>query len=322
MTDVIQTGPVTSQPNNSLQSTRADGSALHAPNAGDTVGTGPGTSQASKTLQETTPTGSSPFDDGKIVSVDGTSITGTGTSQKPLKAVGGGVAVVTDGVTLQGNGTGGDTIRVKAIQHDGTLTGSGTVADPLSVPPGDHAVIFTDGVTLTGDGAAATPAKILAVQCNPGGIRSIDGAGTLASKLTAVALQGGGSGFIDTTQVVGGVPLISVVGVDAGGSNVAIQAQNSGAVANAGNVSIACDGAAGSSVTIGSRTNTADLNIGNRVGAVHDNPKLFLFDLKDCAGLANVGVSPAGQARFAYDLATDTVYVSKNGAAFVAVVTL
>jgi len=49
---------------------------------------------------------------------------------------GGGAATVqTDGVTIQGDGSGGNKIALKAVQTDGTLTGAGTVASTLRVKP-------------------------------------------------------------------------------------------------------------------------------------------------------------------------------------------
>ena len=44
--------------------------------------------------------------------------------------------VVTDGVTIQGDGTIFNPVEIKAVQHDGTLTGAGTVASPLSAVGG------------------------------------------------------------------------------------------------------------------------------------------------------------------------------------------
>jgi len=47
---------------------------------------------------------------------------------------GGGPATVdTDDVTLQGNGSAANKIRIKQVETDGTLTGAGTAASPLSV---------------------------------------------------------------------------------------------------------------------------------------------------------------------------------------------
>jgi hypothetical protein len=46
---------------------------------------------------------------------------------------GGSGTVQTDGVTLQGDGSGGNKIRILQVETDATLTGAGTVASPLSV---------------------------------------------------------------------------------------------------------------------------------------------------------------------------------------------
>lgn len=46
---------------------------------------------------------------------------------------GGGGTVTTDGVTIQGNGSGGSPIALKQVETDATLTGAGTIASPLSV---------------------------------------------------------------------------------------------------------------------------------------------------------------------------------------------
>ena len=48
---------------------------------------------------------------------------------------GGGGTVQTDGVTIQGDGSGADKIALKAVQHDATLSGNGTVASPLAALP-------------------------------------------------------------------------------------------------------------------------------------------------------------------------------------------
>lgn len=48
---------------------------------------------------------------------------------------GGAATVQTDGVTIQGDGSAGNKIAIKAVQTDATLTGAGTVASPLVV---DH----------------------------------------------------------------------------------------------------------------------------------------------------------------------------------------
>ena len=46
---------------------------------------------------------------------------------------GGGGTVDTDNITVQGNGSSADKVRLKAVQHDGSLAGSGIIGDLLRV---------------------------------------------------------------------------------------------------------------------------------------------------------------------------------------------
>src|SRR5271170_8495014 len=65
------------------------------------------------------------------VAVDGSSIVGDGTTGNPLAAVGGpSGAGVSDGVTLQGTGLLVNPYAIKAVQHDASITGNGTVGSP------------------------------------------------------------------------------------------------------------------------------------------------------------------------------------------------
>lgn len=55
----------------------------------------------------------------------------------------------TDNVTLEGDGSDVSPVQIKAVQTDASLTGSGTVADPLAVasaPPTAPTVEHVDGV--------------------------------------------------------------------------------------------------------------------------------------------------------------------------------
>lgn len=61
-----------------------------------------------------------------------------------------GGTVNTDGVTVQGDGSLATPIALKAVQHDATLAGSGTVADPLRVAgaaSADH-IDLVDGAAV------------------------------------------------------------------------------------------------------------------------------------------------------------------------------
>jgi hypothetical protein len=73
---------------------------------------------------------------------------------------GGGAATVqTDGVTIQGDGSGGNKIAIKAVQTDATLTGAGTVASPLSAaqqtPTGWPLPFYAPYTANSNSGAAA-----------------------------------------------------------------------------------------------------------------------------------------------------------------------
>jgi len=100
------------------------------------------------------------------VLADGISIVGNGTPSSPLAAVGGpSGAGVSDGVTLQGTGIIASPFAIKAVQHDGTLTGSGSVASHLAVVPSalaDLVPVAADGVTIGGNGLTGTPLHVLA----------------------------------------------------------------------------------------------------------------------------------------------------------------
>ncbi len=119
---------------------------------------------------------------GTEVAVDGSSIVGSGLADNPLAVVGGpSGAGVSDGVTLQGTGLLVNPYAIKAVQHDTTLSGNGTVAVPLTVLT-DNA----DGVTLQGDGLAASPFAIKAVQHDT----TLSGNGTVSSPLSVISGAG------------------------------------------------------------------------------------------------------------------------------------
>lgn len=89
--------------------------------------------------------------DGTAVATDGVSIVGNGLAGNPLAAVGGpSGAGVSDGVTLQGTGTEPNPFAIKAVQHDASMSGSGTVAVPL-------ALSIQHDSSLTGLGTAGSP---------------------------------------------------------------------------------------------------------------------------------------------------------------------
>lgn len=77
---------------------------------------------------------------------DGPAGTGNAETNPPPDSTGV-FGVATDGVTLQGNGTASNEIEIKAVQHDGSMSGKGTVADPLSVASATPAVVFGPGTT-------------------------------------------------------------------------------------------------------------------------------------------------------------------------------
>lgn len=67
---------------------------------------------------------------------------------------GSGGTVTTDGVTIQGIGSSGSPIALKAVQTDATLTGNGTVASPLHVASGGSSTLSAAYLL----GLAGTPA--------------------------------------------------------------------------------------------------------------------------------------------------------------------
>lgn len=216
-------------------------------------------------------------------------------------------SVVTDGVTVQGAGTTLSPIAIKAVQHDGTLTGDGTVASPLSVPAGPPATVVTDGVSIAGDGSGGSPVRLLDVAAS-----GMTGTGAPGNPLVCQTATGPG-GIADTATA----SLITVTTVDPG--NIAIQAQNIGAVGGQGNVAVTADGAGGSAVNLGCRT-TGFVNLGIKSD---DLGQAFSLQLRDgAASVPVVPVSDAGRARLRYNAGTNRLQVSLNGAAFVDIVTL
>lgn len=76
--------------------------------------------------------------------MDASELTGMGSVQTGAASTttgGTGGTVITDGVTIQGDGSAGSPIKIDAVQTDATLTGAGTVGSPL------HAVATPAGVT-------------------------------------------------------------------------------------------------------------------------------------------------------------------------------
>jgi hypothetical protein len=111
---------------------------------------------------------------------------------------GGSGTVQTDGVTIQGDGSGGSKIAIKAVQVSGGLSGAGTVASPLAY----DGTTQTDGVTLQGTGVTASKIALKAVQTQA----RLTGAGTVASKLDIagwpVAYFAGGAGVGQSNPAV------------------------------------------------------------------------------------------------------------------------
>ncbi len=103
---------------------------------------------------------------------------------------GGAGTVQSDGVTLQGDGSAGNKLAIKAVQTDATITGAGTVASPLSAVT---TAANTDGVTIQGNGSMGSPIALLNAQTD--GV-TMQGAGITASKIAikAVQVSGGLSG--------------------------------------------------------------------------------------------------------------------------------
>lgn len=102
------------------------------------------------------------------VAVDEKTITGDGSSLNPLRALGVGATVTVDGTTIGGTGLPGGALHVIPGGLDGdiesavgsTMTGDGTTGSPLDVNPAAIAgqvPVSVDGVTITGDGTTGNP---------------------------------------------------------------------------------------------------------------------------------------------------------------------
>lgn len=137
--------------------------------------------------------GGVPVPDLARVATDQQTITGSGTTDDPLVAQGGEIAVDVDGVTIIGDGTHAAPLEVRpagladrvAVLTDGvTAVGDGTTGSPITViTGGGGGAIVTDGVTLQGFGTALVPAAIKAVQHDG----TLAGAGAAGDPLTTVA---------------------------------------------------------------------------------------------------------------------------------------
>jgi len=88
--------------------------------------------------------------------------------------------VVTDGVTIQGDGSAANPVAIEQVQHDGTMAGAGTVASPLGVVATTPAVVFNTnqaagGVVqnnASGNAAAGVNALALGNNCNASGLNA------------------------------------------------------------------------------------------------------------------------------------------------------
>ena len=181
---------------------------------------------------------------GTAVVADGESIVGNGLTGNPLAAVGGPTgAGNSDGVTLQGTGLLVNPYAIKAVQHDSTLTGNGSVASQLSVAnaPAGSTAIATTGGTLSGNGQTGEPLAVVRAPAGSTAV-SVDGAtiggnGQTGNALevieapagsTAVATDGGvtisGNGQTGTPLAVvkapAGSTAVSADGTTIGGTGV------------------------------------------------------------------------------------------------------
>jgi hypothetical protein len=132
-----------------------------------------------------------------------TTLTGNGTAALPMGINPGSVPVMTDGQTLQGNGTSGDLLKIKQVGVDNiTLEGDGSGVDALRIKAVQH------DFTLTGDGSeslalglantAVTPGTytlMTAIVDQQGRITSASSgtaaSGTVTNVATGIGLSGG-----------------------------------------------------------------------------------------------------------------------------------
>ena len=132
--------------------------------------------------------GGNPSDNLQIVSCDQVTVTGDGSVDRPLRAPGVPGGVLTDDLTLIGDGSFGDELRLKKVFTDDTLTGKGTQAEPLSV-------VGANSIEVVALVAAST------VAIDPDVATSILTGSPGAS--CVAALPAGANGFQKTIIVVG-----------------------------------------------------------------------------------------------------------------------
>lgn len=222
--------------------------------------------------------------------------------------------VVTDNVTVHGDGSALDPVALKAVIHDASLSGSGTVADPLR-SVGGGTTVNTDGVTIQGNGAGA-PIAILAVQHDA----TMAGAGTVASPATVRRALGTG-GIVKADDALG------VVMTATGGLGAFVNTPEGPVAIVAGNLGGGSLGAGEASLVGGGIGHPGSVNIaayggpvqlGTGTGDVVQMTQGFC-DIKALA--TTPGVAPAGYARFWYDSTAGVVKLSINGAPFQTVIT-
>lgn len=192
------------------------------------------------------------------VLADGITLVGNGTTGLPLTVItgGGGGAIVTDGVTLTGFGTIAVPASLLAVQHDGTLTGTGTPGSHLGVVAQSVAVAV-DGVTIEGDGTAASALHVVpdTVAVSADG-STIGGTGVSASSLHVI--PAGLSGLVavdsDGTTITGNgtnsshlqvrpAGLAGLVAVDTNGTLTGDGTSGAPLAVVAGTVAVDTDGA-------------------------------------------------------------------------------
>ena len=240
--------------------------------------------------------------EGGRVAVDGSSITGDGTSEHPLSATGAGGGVITN-ATLTGDGTIAVPLGINpghvAIVADGsTITGDGTTGSPL-ISHSTGGTVHTN-TTLTGDGSIGTPLGTIADKT---AVLS-DGTTIAGNGVTGTALHtvDGGTGVaVDGTTITGtgktGAPLIahSSIAVDESGSPVvaianALNFTGSGvSVTDAGGgvAHIDIPGGGGGATVFTDATLTGDGSVGDPLGTVADKTAV----LADGVTIAGNGVT-------------------------------
>ena len=158
---------------------------------------------------------------GTAVAVDGASIVGSGLAGNPLAAVGGpSGAGNSDGVTLQGTGLLVNPYAIKAVQHDTSLAGLGTVATPLSLAiQHDSSLtglgtagsplatvegttgVAVDGTTIGGTGKTGAPLHVIPAGLDGEVAVAVDGTTISGNGLTATPLHVDPLGLADEVPV-------------------------------------------------------------------------------------------------------------------------